>query len=322
MFIPKLYYTIKSIIPRRLQIILRQQLILRKRELYSGIWPIDEQATEPLDGWPGWPEKKQFALVLTHDVETGVGQEKCERLIRLEKGLGVRSAFYFVPKRYEVSCGLRCCLRSEGFEVGVHGLYHDGRLYESRKIFQRRATQINRYLREWDAVGFRSPSMHRNLEWLRELDIEYDASTFDTDPFEPYPDGVRTIFPFWVRGNYTRRGYVELPYTLPQDFTLFVLMKQTNVKVWKQKVDWIARNGGMALLNTHPDYMNFGEKRRSIEEYPVDYYVEFLEYVRFKYEQQYFHLLPRQVAKLWAENCNYGLRHDFSGPLRASEKPF
>ena len=30
------------------------------------------------------------------------------------------------------------------------------------------------------------------------LNIAYDASTFDTDPFEPQPDGVNTIFPFWV----------------------------------------------------------------------------------------------------------------------------
>ena len=100
--------------------------------------------------------------------------------------------------------------------------------------------------------------MHHNLEWIHDLDIEY-ASTFDTDPFEPQSDGVGTIFPFWVSGNSNQKGYVELPYTLPQDFTLFILMKEKNIDIWKQKLDWIAENGGMALVNTHPDYMNFDE---------------------------------------------------------------
>jgi hypothetical protein len=40
--------------------------------------------------------------------------------------------------------------------------------------------------------------MYHDLELLHHLDIEYDASTFDTDPFEPQPDGMGTIFPFWV----------------------------------------------------------------------------------------------------------------------------
>ena len=59
--------------------------------------------------------------------------------------------------------------------------------------------------------------MFHNLDWLHELKIEYDASTFDTDPFEPQPDGVGTIFPFWVTGRQPDEGYVEMAYTLPQD---------------------------------------------------------------------------------------------------------
>ena len=31
--------------------------------------------------------------------------------------------------------------------------------------------------------------MIRNLEWFHRLNIEYDTSTFDTDPFEPEPEG-------------------------------------------------------------------------------------------------------------------------------------
>ena len=41
--------------------------------------------------------------------------------------------------------------------------------------------------------------MLRNLDWLHDLTIAWDSSTFDTDPFEPQADGAGTIFPFWVR---------------------------------------------------------------------------------------------------------------------------
>ena len=33
-----------------------------------------------------------------------------------------------------------------------------------------------------------------------------------------------TIFPFWVESNHDKKGYVELPYTLPQDFLLYILI--------------------------------------------------------------------------------------------------
>ena len=83
-----------------------------------------------------------------------------------------------------------------------------------------------------------------------------------------------TIFPFWVPGP-DGGGFVELPYTLPQDFTLFVVLRETNVEIWKKKLDWVAEHGGMALLNTHPDYMCFeGEPKK--DEFPVGLYEEFL----------------------------------------------
>jgi hypothetical protein len=144
--------------------------------------------------------------------------------------------------------------------------------------------------------------MHRNFEWIHDLNIEYDSSSFDCDPFEPQPDGVRTIFPFHVKKNRTQEGYVELPYTLPQDHTLFIIMKKRDIDIWKQKLDWISKNGGMALLLTHPDYMNFGTKKLSIEEYPATFYEEFLSYIKTKYEGQYWNVLPKDIARFWAKN--------------------
>lgn len=285
--------------PRSLQIALRRYIVLRKRRSCGHIWPIDQAAGKKPIGWSGWPDNKRFALILTHDVDTGTGQERCHRLANLEKKLGFRSSFNFVPERYPVSAELRHCLSNNGFEVGVHGLLHDGKLYQSRELFHKRATRINQYLAEWEAVGFRSPAMHHNLEWIHDLNIEYDASTFDTDPFEPQSDGVRSIFPFFVQGSRAQKGYVELPYTLPQDFTLFVLMKEKTTNIWKEKIDWIAENGGIALLNTHPDYMDFKGKKLKIDEYSYEYYEEFLHYIKAEYRTRYWHVLPKEMARFW-----------------------
>jgi len=298
-----IYYFLRPIIPRRAQIFLRRQLIWRKRRNYSDVWPIFKKAGAVPEGWSGWPEQKQFAVVLTHDVETINGQKKCQNLMALEENLGFRSSFNFVPERYPVSEELRQLLVSRGFEVGVHGLIHDGKLYRSRELFQKRVLKINNYIKKWNAVGFRSPSMHYNLDWIHELNIEYDASTFDTDPFEQ-SDGVHTIFPFFVQSDSVNQGYVELPYTLPQDFSLFILMKEKTIDIWKKKLDWIAEQGGMALVNVHPDYMNFDGKKPGLEEFPYKFYTELLEYIEHKYNGRYWHVLPKEVARFYLAKTN------------------
>lgn len=291
----------KPAIPRALQLFLRRTYVQTQRAYYSHVWPIDPSSAQPPQGWSGWPDGKQFALVLTHDVETAYGQDRCRDIMSMEMQLGFRSSFNFVPERYNVSAQLRGDLTRNGFEVGVHGLYHDGKYFTSRKIFLERAIKINRYMREWEVVGYRSPSMLCNLEWMHDMHIEYDSSTFDTDPFEPQPDGMRTIFPFWVSRSGSREGYVELPYTLPQDHALFVIMREKSVAIWKQKLDWIAMNGGMALLITHPDYMRFDGSYLNHDEYFAEHYREFLEYVIQRYSGQYWPVLPREMARYWRQ---------------------
>jgi hypothetical protein len=296
-----LFYFMKPMIPRSIQLALRRRLVQRQRLVYRDIWPINPSSGSAPENWPGWPEGKQFALVLTHDVDTAKGQERCRELATLEQQMDFRSSFYFVPRRYKVSRQLREYLILHGFEVGVHDLCHDGKLYKSKKIFLSRARAINDYLREWEAIGFRSGAMHHNLDWIKELDILYDASTFDTDPFEPQPDGMQTIFPFYVQRNEVRGGYVELPYTLPQDFTVFILMQATDIAIWKNKLNWIAEHGGMALVIVHPDYMFFGKGKPSMDEYPSALYIAFLEYVVSAFKGCYWNVLAKDLAKFCCE---------------------
>jgi hypothetical protein len=78
-------------------------------------------------------------------------------------------------------------------------------------------------------------------------------------------------------------------------------MKEKNIDIWKQKLDWIAEKGGMALVNTHPDYINFKGNELGREEYPIHYYAELLIYLKTKYQDQYWHALPREMAAFCRE---------------------
>ena len=203
MLFNRLYFHLKPFIPRPVRLGVRRWFVQRKRERVRDVWPILPGSERRPEGWPGWPNGKKFAFVLTHDVETLQGLDRVKQLAELEMQLGFRSSFNFTPEGpYSVPPALRSWLVDRGFEVGVHDLNHDGRLFSSREKFRFKAKRINNYLKEWKAVGFRSGYMLRNLDWIHDLNIAYDACTFDTDPFEPQPDGVGTIFPFWVpRGS-------------------------------------------------------------------------------------------------------------------------
>jgi len=314
----RVYYRLKPFLPRSLRIGIRRWFAARKLHRFQHTWPISPGSEQTPEGWPGWPGGQQFALVLTHDVEGREGLARVRELAEFEMRLGFRSSFNFVPEGdYRVPAELRDWLTANGFEVGVHDWNHDGRLFHRRGEFNRRAEKINTYIRDWKVQGFRSAFMLRNLDWLHALEMTYDLSTFDTDPFEPQPHGQHTIFPFWVdppsTGSATtesrtsgsghkrelgaRAGYVELPYTLPQDSTLFLLLGEKGPTIWNSKLDWIARHGGMALVNVHPDYLQHrtGSNGGSVSVF--DHYGEFLRHAERSHRGTCWRALPREVAR-------------------------
>lgn len=300
----RLYYDVRAVLPAKARAILRQLLVAGRRNESPLHWPIEERyvlyqfemvrhllSNRGLDSaryLHFWPDGKRLAFVLTHDVETKHGQQFVREVAGLEESLGFRSSFNFVPELYPVDTGLLHELRGRGFEVGVHGLKHDGRLFSSRATFEKRAHRINRYLDEWGAVGFRSPMTHRNPEWMQSLEIEYDSSFFDTDPFEPIPGGTMSIWPFMMG------RFVELPYTLVQDHTLLITLGETTPRLWLDKVEFIRRYSGMALSLTHPDYLR-EPKRLAV-------YGQFLRAMRE--QNDYWHALPREVARWWRARAN------------------
>lgn len=297
--VKRLYYMLKPLLPRILTRWLRQLFNKRLAQDVRLSWPIEDRYPRfqfevlknllALSGQscvqfrPLWPFANEYAFVLTHDIESARGQAFVRRVAALEEKLGFCSSFNFVPARYRVDFELVNELHHRGFEIGIHGLKHDGKLFNSRKKFMHRASLINRHLREFGAVGFRAPLTHRNPEWMQALDIEYDLSFFDTDPFEPIAGGTMSIWPFFL-GH-----FVELPYTLVQDYTLNSILGEATPRLWLEKVDFIEKYHGMALINSHPDYLQDGTN--------LEIYSDFL--TAIKHRHGFWHALPRDAARWW-----------------------
>ncbi len=232
-----------------------------------------------------WPDQHRFAVCLTHDIETAEGLKRVPEIAAIEEALGIRSAWFVVPHAYPVDHGLLDDLRSRGHEIGIHGYNHDGRLFTSRSLFESRAKSINQAGSKYSARGFRSPMVHRNLAWMQSLEFDYDASCFDIDPFQAMPGGVGGVWPF-MAGK-----LVELPYTLPQDHTLMVTLGVPAYEVWVKKLRLIQQLSGLAMLITHPDYLNSPKRQ--------DEYRRFCEHVA-NCENKWL-ALPHEVASWWRQ---------------------
>jgi peptidoglycan/xylan/chitin deacetylase (PgdA/CDA1 family) len=252
-------------------------------DLYDVLLGLFAELTQlPLPYLEFWPAPYKWALVLTHDVETHDGYLELDRLRRIEVERGLRSAWNFVPRRYGVDDRVVRELTAEGHEVGVHGLYHDGRDLASRRVVEGRLPEMRAFAQRWNAVGFRSPALRRSADLMPLLGFDYDSSYPDTDPHGPDGGGCCSWLPYMIE------DLVELPVTLPQDHTLFEILR-TDSTAWHEKTRYLRDRGGMALLVTHPDYMLDTGRLRA--------YDEFLR--AFATDDTAWKALPREVSAWW-----------------------
>lgn len=295
------YYRAKPLLPRRAQLALRRAYapvqaraafpawpvedVLVRRELDRRRAVLDAAGGAPVAVVPTWPQRARFAVALTHDVEGPAGVDNVLRVIDLERRHGFVSSWNFVAEWYPIPDGLFDAVRASGCEVGLHGIRHDGRLFESRERFEAELPRIVHYAQAWGVEGFRSPATHRNADWMAELPVAYDSSFPDTDPFEPQAGGCCSILPF-------RFGdVVELPITLPQDHTLWEVLQDRSIERWVQKASWVAQHGGLVTLIVHPDYV--------VDEDRLGLYEQFLVWLRA--QDGAWHALPRDIARWWRE---------------------
>ena len=295
------YYALKPFLPRRLWMALRR---MRARKVASGFpaWPVEPVLIEhqhrlwrrelssradarlPVVGF--WPEGRRFAVTITHDVEGTKGVENIGAVLEVERAHGIVSSWNFVAEWYPIPPGAFATVRDAGGEVGLHGIKHDGLLFRDRETFTADLPAIHRYMREWGAVGFRSPATHRNADWMPELGCLYDSSFPDTDPYEPQPGGCCSIFPYFIG------DLVELPITMVQDHTMWELLREPTIRLWREKASWVIANHGLINVIVHPDYVLSRER--------LGLYGELLEFLRGEVDRlDGWHALPRDVAEWW-----------------------
>jgi peptidoglycan/xylan/chitin deacetylase (PgdA/CDA1 family) len=294
------FYRVKRFIPRRHQIRARRMLISRQRLPDFPRWPLDMSVARLLGFYAYclllargereaafrwfWPVPHQAALILSHDVETAEGLGLAIELADIEEACGYRSSFN-LGGWYDVDPGFIRELTGRGFEIGLHGVRHDRALFSSRSEFDAQRSELASLASRLGAEGFRSPSTYRVFDWLAELPVSYDCSIPHSDPFEPQPGGCCSIWPFFVG------DVVELPYTLPQDYTLFTLLGHRSPALWIEQADRIAREHGLIHVLSHPDRGYLGDAANR------DRYREFL--VAFSERDELWKPLPRDLAAWW-----------------------
>src|SRR5271166_2564436 len=94
----RIYYAVKPYVGWRLRLVFRRWLARRTLGRVERVWPVLESAGRQPEGWPGWPDGKRFAFVLTHDVESQRGLDRVKRLAEVEMELGFRSSFNLIPE--------------------------------------------------------------------------------------------------------------------------------------------------------------------------------------------------------------------------------
>jgi hypothetical protein len=197
-----------------------------------------------------WPEGKSSCAIVTHDVETKVGRDFCSVLMDINDSFGIKASFQVVPEeRYDVPIEFLDSIRQRGFEVVVHDLNHDGRLYKSRKQFLERVAKINFYGREFGAKGFRAAVLYRKQPWYDAFEFSYDMSVPNVAHLDPQRGGCCTVMPYFL-GN-----ILEIPVTTIQDYTLFNILHDYSIDIWREQIGIIMARHGLMSFIVHPDYV-------------------------------------------------------------------
>jgi len=265
-----LYYLIRECLPVSVRRHLQKLYFRKWQELPFPSWPVDgtvdalhKEFLRLLMETGGvkkvpfiwfWPEGAPNCLIMTHDVETLAGRGFTSKLMDLNDSYGFKASFQVIPeKRYEVPDEYVREIRSRGCEFNIHDLTHDGRLFQDRTEFLRRAAKINAYVRRYDAKGFRAGSMYRNQDWYDSFEFSYDMSVPNVAHLEPMRGGCCTVMPYFIG------RILELPLTTAEDYSLFHILNDYSLDLWKQQLALLTDTNGLMSFIIHPD--NLIERR-------------------------------------------------------------
>jgi hypothetical protein len=297
------YYFLRPVLPAAMRRRLHRTAYSGFRKITFPSWPVDcsvENIFEKLilillkslgaDKIPFiwfWPEGKSSCVLVTHDVETREGKEFCSELMDIDDAAGIKGCFQIVPEGgYAVEEEFLEGIRARGFEINVHDLNHDGKLFRNRQHFLKCVNKINSYGRKFRALGFRSGALYRNLDWMDALEFSYDLSVPNVAHLEPQSGGCCTIMPFFAG------KILEIPSTMAQDYALFHILKDYSLDLWRRQLDIIQQRHGLASVICHPDYLK-GQKEQAT-------YRGLLEMIcRLRDDRNSWVAQPADVAEWW-----------------------
>jgi hypothetical protein len=299
----KAYYHVRPYLQRSVREQVQRFQLRGWRELPFPEWPVDattENLCEQLlllvlrasgaDRIPFiwfWPNGSDGCVVMTHDVEGAAGRDACADLMDIDDSYGIKASFNVVPQgSYSVPHNFLARIRDRGFELGIQDLNHDGRLFDERGEFLRRANLINQYAREYGAKGFRSAVLYRRPEWYDALNFSYDSSIPNNAHLDPQRGGCCTVMPYFIG------SMLELPVTTTQDYTLFHLLSERSIEVWKTQIDLVLAKNGLVNFIVHPDYVMHDEVK--------DLYTELLSHLRELHAtRKIWQGFPSEVDSWW-----------------------
>lgn len=302
-WVRRAYYLIRNQLPVDVRRHLQRAYLHQWQKLQFPKWPVDFTVDSLHEAFLGlamkaagctrvpfiwfWPEGASNCLILTHDVEAVEGRDFSPSLMGIDLSHGFKASFQVVPEgRYPVPDGYVQEIRDRGFEFNIHDLNHDGHLYEERNEFLKRARKINEYGKKYGARGFRSGAMYRNQDWYDALAFSYDMSVPNVAHLESQRGGCCTVFPYFI-GN-----MVELPLTTCQDYSVFHILNEYSIELWKRQISLLQQRNGLISFIAHPDYLIAPRCRKVYE--------SLLSYLRNMVDQgTVWHALPGEVDQWW-----------------------
>src|SRR5207247_11340884 len=122
-------------------------------------------------------------------------------------------------------------------------------LFDDRGRFLRRAERINDSAKRYGALGFRSAVLYRNTDWYDAFEFSYDMSVPNVAHLDPQRGGCCTVMPYFIG------RVLEQPLTTTQDYTLFHILNDYSIELWKRQIGLILEQHGLVSFVTHPDYL-------------------------------------------------------------------
>lgn len=261
-----------------------------------------------------WPNAHSSSAIMTHDVEAQAGYDFCPTLMDIDDGFDIKASFQMVPEeRYSVRPERLAEIRRRGFEICVHDLNHDGHLYKNHEQFLRRAAKINAYGKQFGAEGFRAAVLYRKQMWYDALDFSFDMSVPNVAHLDPQRGGCCTVMPYFFEN-----GVLEIPVTTVQDYSLYNILRDYSISIWKQQIKIIMKKHGCMSFIIHPDYL--------MQPRELGVYKELLVHLdSLRSENDIWITTPGEVNKWWRQRAamqlvetDQGWRIEGEGSERAS----